>query len=129
MKAEGNMSETLNPTNFMIEPNNGAVARIILKNKQCPQTGGCERISSIRLAFLRPTSTSNGFMPMHIQPPWRVSFKYFPLMVSVLSVPYLADFFSYQFRILQIVTVASLYIMLDVYSKRHEELFRSSVFS
>ena len=32
-------------------------------------------------------------------------------------------------RILQIVTVASLYIMLDVYRKRHEEPFRSPVFS
>ena len=28
-----------------------AVARIILKDRQSPKTGGCERIASIRLAF------------------------------------------------------------------------------
>ena len=94
-----------------------------------PQTGGCKGVASIRLAFLRPTSTSSGFMSKHIQPPWRLSFKYFPLMVSFLSIPLLGGFLLIPTRILQIVTVASLYIMFDVYSKRYEEPFRESPFS
>ena len=43
--------------------------------------------------------------------------------------PLLGGFLLIPIRILQIVTVASLYIMLDVYSKRHEEPFREGPFS
>ena len=43
--------------------------------------------------------------------------------------PLLGGFLLIPIRILQIVTVASLCIMLDVYRKRHEEPFRESPFS
>ena len=43
--------------------------------------------------------------------------------------PLFGGFLLIPTRILQIVIVASLCIMLDVYSKRHEEPFRSPVFS
>ena len=43
--------------------------------------------------------------------------------------PLFGGFLLIPIRILQIVIVASLCIMLDVYSKRHKETFRSPVFS
>ena len=74
----------------------GAVARIILKDRQSPKTGGCERIASIRLAFF--TSDVN-FQRIHVNE-HPASFEAFIQLLLIDGVCSFsscqAGFFSYQ---------------------------------
>ena len=94
-----------------------------------PQTGGCKGVASIRLVFF--TSDVN-FQRIHVNA-HPVSMEAFIQIISIDGVcsfsPLFGGFLLIPTRILQIVIIASLCIMLDVYSKRHEEPFREGPFS